>query len=48
MIELAEAKPKIGATYISALRSQFGAAILEEVLAGCRSGDPDRGTELPA
>ena len=27
---LAEATPKIGAKYVSALRSQFGAAILEE------------------
>ncbi len=30
MISLVEAKPKTGATYVSALRSQFGAAILEE------------------
>ena len=30
MISLVEAKPRIGATYVSALRSKFGSAILEE------------------
>ena len=30
MISLAETKPRIGAVYVGALRSRFGAAILEE------------------